>query len=150
MCEPLLLQSYLAISQQLHYQVAMPRPRKDSALDSRIASIAQQMAAELVGAVREHLADEVATVLGGRRGGAAPNGHAKPAASKRRRGGGVSDAVVGQLLAAIKATPGMRSEQLYEKVSAPSSVAKAGLAKLREQKKVKTSGTRRGMTYKAA
>ncbi len=103
------------------------------------------MADELVRAVREHLADEVAKVIGGRRGNGAPNGHAIQ--GRRRRG--VSEAVLVQLMKAIKAAPGLRSEQLYKKVTASPRVAKAGLAKLREQKRVRTSGERRSTTYRA-
>ena len=124
----------------------MPRPRKQTALDFRIASIAQQMATELVRAIRTHLADEVAKVIGGRRDSAAPNGHA---GQGRRRGRGVSDAVLVQLLKVIKSAPELRSEQIYKKVSVSPKVAKAGLAKLRAQKKVKTSGQRRSTTYRA-
>jgi len=103
------------------------------------------MAAELVKAVREHLADEVAKVIGGRPHAAAPSRAAKTG----RRGGGVSDAVLAQLLKAIAAAPGLRSEQIYKKVAISPKVAKAGLAKLREQQKVKTSGARRATTYRA-
>jgi hypothetical protein len=104
------------------------------------------MASELVRAVREHLAAEVATVIGGRPSSAAATNHRV----KQPRGkSGVSDAVLGELLKAIKSAPGLRSEQIYKKVSISPKVAKAGLAKLREQKKVKTSGERRSTTYKA-
>jgi len=124
----------------------MPRPSNGSNLDTKIASIAQEMAAELVRAVRVHLADEVAKVIGGRPSAATPKSPAKPG----RRGGGVSDAVLAQLLKAIKTAPGLRSEQIYKKVAISPKVAKAGLAKLREQKKVKTRGARRATTYKAS
>ena len=123
----------------------MPISKKTSDLDARIASIAQQMAAELVLAVREHLAEEVANVIGGQRNGAVPSGRAK----RRRRGAGVDDTVLEQLLRTIKASPGLRSEEIYKKLPVSPKVAKAGLAKLREQKKVKTSGEKRATTYRA-
>jgi hypothetical protein len=127
----------------------MPRPRNQSALDSRISSIAQNMAAALVRAVREHLADEVAKVIGGRNGRANPNGHSKRASTRRRRG--VSEGVLEQLLKVTKTSPGLRSEEIYRKLPQHSpKILKAGLAKLREQKKVKTSGERRSTTYRTA
>jgi len=129
--------------------MGMPRSNNDSSLDTKIAAIAQEMAAELVRAVRTHLADEVAKVIGGRpsvASAATPKTAAKPG----RRGGAVNDGVLAQLLKVIKAAPGLRSEQIYKKVAIPPKVAKAGLAKLREQKKVKTSGTRRATTYKTS
>jgi hypothetical protein len=103
------------------------------------------MAAELVQAVRQHLADEVAKVIGGRNGRASANG----VTTRRRRG--ISDAVLDQLLKVVKAKPGLRSEQIYKKLPQQSpKILKAGLAKLRAQKKVKTSGERRATTYRVA
>ena len=106
----------------------MPRPNNGSSLDTKIAAIAQEMATELVRAVRAHLADEVAKVIGGRPRAATPSRSAKPGPKE----GGVSEAVLAQLLKAIKTAPGLRSEQIYKKVAISPKVAKAGLAKLRE------------------
>ena len=103
------------------------------------------MAAELVQAVREHLANEVAKVIGGRNGRTTANG-----VTTRRRGS-VSDAVLDQLLKVAKASPGLRSEQIYKKLPQHSpKILKAGLARLRAQKKVKTRGERRSTTYRVA
>src|SRR5437879_4816144 len=125
----------------------MPRPRNQSTLDSRISSIAQNMAAELVRAVREHLADEVAKVIGGRNGRATANGRA-PTTYRRRS---VSEAVLVQLLKVAKGSPGLRSEQIYKKLPQHSpKILKAGLARLRKQKRVKTSGERRSTKYRVA
>jgi hypothetical protein len=41
----------------------------------------------------------------------------------------------------------LRSEQIYKKLPLPPKTVKAALAKLRETNDVKTTGTRRSMTY---
>jgi len=120
----------------------MPRPRKQSALDSRIASLSLAFGSALVQAVREHLSDEVKRLVG-RNGATAAKGG-------RLRRGSVNEGVLSQLLAVIKRSPGLRSEQIYGKVSLSPKLAKAGLAKLREKKLVKLSGQKRAATYRAA
>src|SRR5439155_1588219 len=100
-----------------------------------------QFGSALVQAVREHLTAEVGKLVGGARGrrGAA-SGAAK---GGRLRRGSVNEAVLSQLLSVIKRSPGLRSEQIYKKVSLTPRMAKAGLAKLRARKKVRLSGQKR-------
>lgn len=58
--------------------------------------------------------------------------------------------MLSKLLAVIKAKPGLRSEQIYGQVSMSNKLAKAGLAKLRETKRVKIKGVKRSAAYTAA
>jgi len=50
----------------------------------------------------------------------------------------------------VKKKPGLRSEQLQKELSLAPKLVKAGLAQLRKDKRVKTSGERRSTTYAAA
>jgi hypothetical protein len=65
-------------------------------------------------------------------------------------GGKLSPAAVDQILAIVKKKPGLRSEQLQRELSLAPKLVKAGLAQLRKDKRVKTSGQRRSTTYAAA
>jgi len=119
--------------------------RTQTALDHRISGLTQQFGSALVDAVRAHLAIEVARLVGDRNGKLAVGD-----GSGRLRRGSVNAAVLGTLLQAVKSHPGLRSEQIYKKVSLTPKLAKAGLAKLRAQGKVKIRGKKRGATYRVA
>jgi hypothetical protein len=108
--------------------------------------LAQEFGGALVQAVRDHLAAEVARQLGSARG----RGGVVVTKGGRLARGSVNETVMSQLLGVIKRSPGLRSEQIYEKVSLSPRLAKAGLAKLREKKLVKLSGQKRAATYRAA
>jgi hypothetical protein len=98
----------------------------------------------------------VSAVLRPTGGGATAPQHAPESAGPvvgRARGGRrskLTDGTLEQLLKLIGDKPGLRSEQIYELSSLPPKVAKAGLAKLRATKRVKTTGIKRAMTYMAA
>jgi transcription initiation factor IIE alpha subunit len=50
----------------------------------------------------------------------------------------------------IEDHPGLRSEEIYKKLPLAPELTKKVLAKLREGKRVKTTGEKRAMTYAAA
>jgi hypothetical protein len=86
------------------------------------------------------------------RNGKASRTPAKPAKEKTGRGKrrGVDEATMTRVLKVIEDAPGLRSEQIYEKLPIPTELARKALTKLRETKRVKTKGEKRSMTYAAA
>lgn len=64
--------------------------------------------------------------------------------------GKVSGASVDQILDAIRKHPGLRSEQLQREISLAPKAVKVGLAQLRKEGRVRTSGQRRSTTYAVA
>ncbi len=54
------------------------------------------------------------------------------------------------MLKVIEGNPGLRSEEIYKKLPLRPELAKKALAKLREDKRVKTTGEKRATTYAAA
>lgn len=120
--------------------------------------------------IGEHIATmehELSSVLGGGQGKAAsktssaptPTHHAAaaqapapaaaPTASKKASSGSAAERAE-QLLHIITEHPGLRNEQLRDRVPFSSIEVKAALTILRGRKQVKTDGTRRAMTYVAA
>lgn len=129
----------------------MPRPRKQNALDAHVSALALQFGGALIQAIRDHLAAEVSVLfrnVSARHSATPPT--APPKLSGRLKRGSVSALVLQQLLGAIKTAPGLRSEEIYKKVRMSRKLAKAGLAKLREQNKVKLKGQKRSATYSLA
>jgi hypothetical protein len=129
------------------------------ALEDRISQVIAEAAsviAELVRAeIAERLREAVALPVRGSFGEYVRKRGESVARAKTSRKPGrpatsVSAKAVDQVLEVIKAEPGLRSEQIYQKVSVSPKVAKKVLAKLREAKRVKTSGARRATTYAAA
>ncbi len=84
-----------------------------------------------------------------------PSGSGSTTASGARRGrppgrGKLSGAAIDQILDVIRKHPGLRSEQIQREISLAPKAVKAGLAQLRKDKRVRTSGQRRSTTYSAA
>ncbi len=82
-----------------------------------------------------------------------PGSHAArahEAGTRRRRRGPIAPALLDKIVAVIARKPGLRSEQLRDLVAAPAPLVKAGLAKLRVEKRVKTKGQKRATTYTVA
>ena len=120
----------------------MPRRRRQSPLDALILAAAQRMAFEVSRLVGDHIIREVS---GARKNGA--NGRRRRPGRPR---GSVNEAFVQTVLSVVKKTPGLRTEQIYKKLPSHSRVrVKAALARMREQKMVRTRGGRRAMTYSA-
>src|SRR5258708_1445242 len=125
----------------------MPRPRKQTALDSRISEIIAFATRQIAQLVRTDFADQV-----GRLAAAPSNGRPapgpKPKAGPQRRGrrGGLNEATLSRVLKVIESSPGLRSEEIYRKLPLPAGKVKAALAKLRHSKRVKTKGEKRAMT----
>ena len=69
----------------------------------------------------------------------------------RGRRSKLNESTLAEILAAVEKNPGLRSEQLQKKLEhLGPKLVKQGLAKLRSDKRVKTSGERRATTYAAA
>jgi hypothetical protein len=123
----------------------MPRPRKQSALDARVAEIIAITTRQIIAIVRADL----------RRAAALKSLHtpwgrgAAPAKSAGRRSTH-DEATLERVLKVIASSPGQRSEEIYWKLPMPVKTVKAALAKLRATKRVKTKGEKRAMTYSAA
>lgn len=120
-----------------------PMPRR-TALGTKLHAVLTQFAAELTNVLEAELTDR------------ARNGHARERAAKkngharaRGRRGGVDEKTLALLLKTIKANPGLRSEQVYAKLSIPVEEARRALEKLRRDDRVKTKGQKRSTKYTA-
>lgn len=93
----------------------------------------------------------VSTVMGGPapRPASRPNGGATAAAPRRRRRG-VQPGVLDRVVSFVAKNPGLRSEQIQAKLGGDHDTVKKALAKLRDIKRVKTTGEKRATTYTAA
>jgi Mn-dependent DtxR family transcriptional regulator len=87
----------------------------------------------------------VASVLRAGGGGRVANGAVK----RRGRRGSLDQGTLDQILKFVEKHPGLRSEQIQGELDVDRKLVKAGLAKLRETKKVRTSGHKRATTYTA-
>jgi hypothetical protein len=156
----------------------MPRPRKNSSdllsllsPDRRRAILAEALGAHVrsifgrhqrssLGALVEALRRDarwgaiqtiaVSSVLKPSARGAAPAPEAATRGRRRGRRGRLDQATLDQILRVVSRSPGMRSEQIQKALPFERTLVKAGLAKLRELKKVKTNGIKRATTYAAA
>jgi hypothetical protein len=79
-----------------------------------------------------------------------PSSQRRAHEGRRRRRGPIAAALLDKIVAVIARKPGLRSEQLRDLVAAPAPLVKAGLAKLRVEKRVKTKGQKRATTYTVA
>jgi hypothetical protein len=129
----------------------------EEALSSRIRGIFQRHSRATLGKLIEGLVHDehwgvmknvrVETVLRPSNSAAAPGG----ARRGRPPGGGrLSPAAMESLVEVIRKKPGLRSEQIQREVSLGAKVVKAGLAQLRKERRVRTSGQRRSTTYAIA
>ena len=99
----------------------------------------------------------VSVVLSARRGrppksGARRSRAAAAGATPRPRGrpGRLDQGLLVRVMALIQKHPGLRSEEIQKQIVAPKGAVKKVLAKLREQKRVKTTGHKRVTKYAAA
>ncbi len=88
------------------------------------------------------------------KGRSSKNGAPEKATRKQPRRSGrrgtLDEATVTRVFKVIEDNPGLRSEQIYKKLPLSPKLTKKVLAKLREGRRVKTSGKKRAMTYAAA
>ncbi len=125
-------------------------------LESRIQNIVSQAAGEIAQAVRVNIAEEVQRVVGSRSSPRRATRSAGPAPAPRGRSAGrsgrrgVSEAELKTVLEYISRTPGKRSEEIRAALGLAADVGGKILAKLREQKAVRTRGEKRSTTYYAA
>jgi hypothetical protein len=131
----------------------------EEALSSRIRGIFQRYSRATLGRLIEGLtSDEHWGVMKGVRvetvlRPSATNGAGGGSGVRRGRPPGrgqLSPAALEQLVDIIKKKPGLRSEQIQREVSLGAKVVKAGLAQLRKERRVRTSGQRRSTTYALA
>lgn len=126
--------------------------------ENRIHAVIAEAASVITDIVRAELAAEVQRAVSS----VHANGHANRlpkrlataktsvGGGRRRKRRGVDGATLARVLQVIKSKPGLRSEQIYEKLPLPRELTKKALAKLRGDKLVKTKGTRRATKYIAA
>jgi hypothetical protein len=86
----------------------------------------------------------ISSVIGGATRGAGKNG------KKLGRRGRLDEGTLGQILKTVEKHPGLRSEQIQKQLDVDPRLVKAGLARLRAEKRVKTTGERRATTYAVA
>jgi hypothetical protein len=129
----------------------------EEALSSRIRGIFQRYSHATLGRLIDGLVGDehwgvmknvrVETVL-------RPSSNGVPATGARRGRppgkGRLSSAGLDQIVDVIRKKPGLRSEQIQRELSLAPKVVKAGLAQLRKERRVRTSGQRRSTTYSAA
>jgi hypothetical protein len=132
----------------------------DEALGARVRSILARHHRSSFGQLVEALRgdkrwDLLRTVSVGAvlRASAAGRGPGRPPGDggPRRRGrrGRLDQATLDLILRYVEKHPGLRSEQIQAQLDVDRKLVKAGLAKLRELKKVRTSGHKRATTYTA-
>jgi hypothetical protein len=78
-----------------------------------------------------------------------PNVAGKQAGRSHRRGS-LDEATVTRVFKVIEDNPGLRGEEIYKKLPLAPELTKKVLAKLRDSKRVKTTGEKRAMKYAAA
>jgi hypothetical protein len=139
----------------------MPRKKSTtSTLETTVQNVLARFAHDIAAAVRSEFASEIERIIGG--AGAAPaprrpgrpaggGAAAKPADGRRKPhpARSYSDADVTRVLNLIKSRPGLRSEQIQAEIGNKKVVEKV-LARLRDAGQVRTTGTRRAMTYSAS
>lgn len=131
----------------------------EEALSSRIRGIFQRNSRATLGKLISGLVEDehwgamknvrVSTVLRPSGASAAPTGGARRGRPPGR-GNRLSGAAIDQILDVIRKKPGLRSEQIQRELSQPPKAVKAGLAQLRKDRRVRTSGQRRSTTYALA
>lgn len=122
-------------------------------LEQKINQIVSSAAREIASAVRANIAAEVSRLVNGSSAARGPGRKAPAAkAAGKAKGGrrGVDAGVTDKVLKLIQTSPGLRTEEIYKRSGLNAKAVKKSLAKLRADKKVKTAGIKRAMTYAAA
>jgi len=132
----------------------------EEALSSRIRGIFQRHSRATLGRLIDGLVGDehwgvmknvrVETVLRPSSGGGAAAAASGPRRGRPPGKGRLSPAALDQLVEVIRKKPGLRSEQIQREISLGAKVVKAGLAQLRKERRVRTSGQRRSTTYSLA
>jgi Bacterial regulatory protein, arsR family len=118
----------------------MPRPRKTSALDEQIISLATQFGQAVARAVRESIGAEVGRVIAGRPERAAS---ASAAAGPRRRKRADGPAVQKKIIDILgRAKKGLQTGQLVDRTGMHRGAVEYHLRLLRKQRKTRVVGTR--------
>jgi hypothetical protein len=124
-------------------------------LEDQISQVVSQAVKQIAGLVRADIATEVQRVLGGRSTASSSRvvpakriatpepKKASPSGSRR----GVDEATLARVLKVVEKNPGLRSEEIYKKLPMATDLARKALGKLRDTKRVKTTGEKRSMTY---
>jgi hypothetical protein len=130
---------------------------------AEIRRMIDDFAAQLEATLRRIALEQVLATLQGdlgsaavRRGPGRPKGSGRgpgrPAGSKNKRGRRSSeglDVMQGKLLAHVKSNPGQRGDQIAAAFGTDAKTIRPAMQRLIADKKVKSRGQRRGMTYAA-
>ena len=114
-------------------------------LDKRIQAIFSRAGSEVVDAIRASLADEIRRLTSG----TSTRGVTEKRNGKRRSSKQIASGVE-RLLGFIRQHPGLRTEEILKQLGGDKITIKDGLARLRATGKVRTTGIKRAMTYRAA
>lgn len=127
-------------------------------MSDQIRTLVEEFTSKLELMIRRTALEQVAAALGDavqtRRGPGRPRATGKSAGPRAKKGGKRTPASLEQmgarLLAHVKANPGQRGEQIAAALKTDVKTMRLPLLRLIADKKVKTKGQRRGMTYFAA
>jgi hypothetical protein len=131
--------------------------------NDEIRVLVDDFAGQLQAIVKRMALQEIADVLdaatSGARRGRKPGKRGRKAGRKQgRKAGGRGgkrsseqvDAMAGKVLAFVKKNPDLRGEQISKAMHTDTNTIRLPMQKLIAEKKIKTKGQRRGMTYRAA
>jgi hypothetical protein len=120
-------------------------------MHSEIRALVESFATELEALVRQATLDQIHSALGGAAPARRTRGPGRKAAGTRgKRSSEQVDAFAARILEVVKKKPGLRGEQISKEMKTDTKSLRLPMLKLIADKKVKTKGQRRGMTYTAA
>ena len=125
---------------------------QNQSMHAEIRDLVESFATELEALVRRAALDQIHNALGGvAPAGRAARGPGRTTAGKRgKRSSEQVDAFAARILELVKKKPGLRGEQISAEMKTDTKTIRLPMLKLIADKKVKTKGQRRGMTYTAA
>jgi hypothetical protein len=129
----------------------------EEALGARVRGLFERQSRATLGKLVEALTNDelweqiqhvrVETVLSPRAGGTGGKPRrGRPPGSRSK----LSNGAIDQIVEVIRRKPNLRSEQIQRELTLAPGVVKSGLAKLRLERRVKTTGQRRSTTYALA
>jgi hypothetical protein len=137
-------------------QVTLSPARKPTSLEESIKTIVAAAMQQVAEAVREGIAEQLRQTMGGGSSssptaapGAAPFNGGAPKPRKGGRARLLDDGTIERIYDVVKSSPGLRSEQVMKQLPFTPKLVKLALAKLREAKRIKMKGQKRGATYTA-
>lgn len=120
-------------------------------MPNTLESVVSEFVEKIRELARRDAQAEVLRVLSGQLGNTSPRRPRAPRRGRAPKGGKRSpaalDAMTAKILAVVKSSPGLRVEQIGEKVGAGAKELALPMKRLLAEKKVKKTGERRGTKY---